>query len=138
MKTDPTTTDESFVAVADHAAWIPLARDAYQRLADAFAAVTGDDWDRPTPCEGWSVRDMGGHIVGAMRSAARFRELASQQRQIKARVKRTGENEVDVMTAVQIQRTDDLTPAELVAEMKALVEPAVKGRARSRASCGVR
>lgn len=130
MKTEPTTTDGSFVAVVDHAAWMPLARDAYQRLADAFAAVADDDWGRPTPCEGWSVRDMGGHIVGAMRSAARFRELASQQRQISARVKRTGENEVDVMTAVQIERTDELTPAELVAEMQALVDPAVKGRAR--------
>ncbi len=132
MKTDPTaaTTDEPLVAVDGHDRWMALTRDAYQRLADAFADLGPADWDRPTPCEGWNVRDMGGHIVGAMRSAARFRELASQQREIKARAKKTGENEVDVMTAVQIARTVDLSTDALVREMQALVGPAVEGRAR--------
>lgn len=133
MNDEPTAStlaDRTMTAVSDHAAWMALTRDAYQRLADAFAALEPADWDRQTPCEGWTVRDMGGHIVGAMRSAARFRELASQQREIKARAKRTGENEVDVMTAVQIERTADLSIDQLVAEMQSLVEPAVKGRAR--------
>ena len=131
MIMDPTSTaDRTLVAVADHGAWMPLARDAYQRLADGFAALTPPDWDRATPCEGWTVRDLGGHLVGAMRSAARFRELASQQRQISARAKRTGENETEVMTAVQIERTADLTPAEIVAELQSLVDPAVAGRSR--------
>ena len=145
MKTDPTptptptptstpapgsTADGTYAAVADHETWMALGRDAYQRLADAFAGLETEDWERPTPCEGWTVRDLGGHIVGAMRSAARFRELASQQREIKARAKRTGENEVDVMTAVQIARTEDLTTGQLVAEMQSLVGPAVRGRAR--------
>lgn len=130
METEQTPTTGDLVAVADHPTWMALTRDAYQRLADAFAALDPADWERPTPCEGWTVRDMGGHIVGAMRSAARFRELASQQREIKARVKRTGENEVDVMTEVQIARTADLSPDRLVAEMQSLVESAVKGRRR--------
>lgn len=41
--------------------------DRYRRLSDAFAAklaaVPPDGWDRPTPCEGWSVRDLTAHIV---------------------------------------------------------------------------
>jgi uncharacterized protein (TIGR03086 family) len=28
------------------------------------AAVGDDDWDRPTPCTGWSVRDLVNHVVG--------------------------------------------------------------------------
>lgn len=134
MTTDPTTAAPTrpvrFEAVPDHTTWMALTQDAYRRLADAFADVADDEWGLPTPCEGWSVRDMGGHVLGAMRSAASFRELASQQREIKARAKRTGENEVDVMTAVQIERTEELDPAALVREMQSLVEPAVKGRAR--------
>ncbi len=128
--TEPRTMTGDLAAVRDHAAWMALARDAYQRLADAFAALDADDWTRPTPCAGWTVRDLGGHLVGAMRSAATFRELASQQRQIGARAKRTGENPTEVMTAVQIERTESLTPAEVVDELRSLVDPAVRGRGR--------
>lgn len=119
-----------FVAVERFEDWRPLARDAYRRLADAFAALEPEEWERPTPCEGWTVRDLGGHLVGAMRSAGRLREMMSQQRQISSRVKRTGENMTDVMTAVQIERTATLEPNEIVAQMQALVEPAVRGRFR--------
>lgn len=76
MHTEPNTAETTCVAVGGHDRWMTLTRNAYRRLADAFAALDEDDWGRPTPCEGWTVRDMGGHIVGAMRSAARFRELA--------------------------------------------------------------
>lgn len=41
--------------------------DRYERLSDAFAAklaqVRPGDWDLPTPCDGWSVRDLVGHVV---------------------------------------------------------------------------
>ncbi len=120
-----------FAAVERFEEWRPLARDAYKRLADGFAALDARDWERPTPCEGWTVRDLGGHLVGAMRGAARLREMMSQQRQISSRVKQTGENMTDVMTAVQIERTAGLAPDGIVAEMQALVEPAVKGRFRA-------
>lgn len=118
------------LAVEQFADWMPLADNAYRRLAVAFGALDHDDWTRSTPCEGWTVRDLGGHLVGAMRAAAGFREMMSQQRQISSRVKTTGENLTDVMTAVQIERTAGLRPEEVAAEMQALVEPAVRGRAR--------
>jgi uncharacterized protein (TIGR03086 family) len=31
--------------------------------------VTDDDWAKPTPCEGWTVRDLVHHVVGANRMA---------------------------------------------------------------------
>ena len=108
--------------------WMPLAHSAYQRLADAFAAVPADRWGDPTPCEGWTVRDLGGHMVGAMRSAAALRETMSQQRAFKRRAKQTGEQDVDAMTAIQIERAADLSVGEVVDEMQALVPRAVAGR----------
>ena len=130
MMTDSHTTSTPFEPVGSHAEWMPLARDAYQRLVAAFAALEDDDWDRPTPCDGWTVRHLAKHLVGAMRSAATLRETASQQLAVARRVRRTGEQEVDALTAIQIERADDLGPAELVAELRALVEPAVRGRSR--------
>ena len=29
-----------------------------------FARVSDDDWQRPTPCTGWTVRDLVNHLVG--------------------------------------------------------------------------
>lgn len=108
-----------------------LAETAYARFADVVEALEPAHWDRPTDCEGWTVRDMVGHVVGAMRSAASVRELISQQREIKGRVKATGINEVDAMTQVQIDRTADLSIADLVRECRELVGPAARGRRRT-------
>ena len=33
-------------------------------FADRLAAVGDDQWDLPTPCEGWTVRDLVHHVVG--------------------------------------------------------------------------
>ena len=41
--------------------------DRYRRLSDALAAkidaVPPDGWSSPTPCEGWTARDLVGHVV---------------------------------------------------------------------------
>lgn len=42
--------------------------DRYRRLSGTFAeridAVPDDRWSSPSPCEGWSARDLVGHVVG--------------------------------------------------------------------------
>jgi uncharacterized protein (TIGR03086 family) len=47
------------------------AYDALDRATAGFrgllATVTDDDWDRPTPNPGWSVRDLVNHVVGGNR-----------------------------------------------------------------------
>lgn len=124
------TTMGSSCAVADFGTWMDLARASYQSLADEFADVPADRWSAPTPCAGWSVRDLAGHLVGAMRSAASLRETASQQRAVKRRAKHTGEQEVDAMTAIQVERAADLSVEEIVRELQVLVPKAVAGRGR--------
>jgi uncharacterized protein (TIGR03083 family) len=108
-----------------------LARTAYARFADVVEQLGAEDWDRPTDCEGWTVRDLVGHVVGAMRSAASVRELASQQLEVRRRVRDTGVNPTDAMTQIQIDRTADLDTAALVAECRAMVDRATAGRRRT-------
>lgn len=115
----------------DHREARGLAEQAYARFADVVEGLSDADWERPTDCEGWTVRDLVGHVVGAMRSAASVREMASQMREIKRRARRTNQNETDVMTQVQIDRTAGLSPAEVVAECRRLVGPAARGRSRT-------
>lgn len=40
----------------------------YHRALDLFegllAGVPGDGWDAPSPCDGWTARDVAGHVTG--------------------------------------------------------------------------
>lgn len=119
-----------FQPVPSHAEWMQLARDAYERLVGTFAGLDNQDWSRATPCDGWSVRDLAGHVVGSMRAAASLRETVSQQRAVKRRVAATGGQEVDAMTAIQLERTAELNEQQVVTELRALVEPALRGRSK--------
>ena len=44
--------------------------DAFDRGLDAFGAVadqlTSEDWDAPSPCEGWTALDVLGHLTTAI------------------------------------------------------------------------
>ena len=125
-----TATDLTTVPPVDRAEGVALGRVAYRRLADDLAALDPADWDLPTDCDGWTVRDLAGHVLGAMRSAASLRATARLQRAVKRRARATGEREVDAMSALQVEANADLTPTEVVAAMQELVDRAADGRAR--------
>ena len=115
----------------DHREATALARHQYDRLAAAFAEVDDTDWERPTDCDGWTVRDLAGHVVGAMRAAASVRENMSQLVASTRRAKQSGRPVVDELAALQIDRTADLHRGELVVEMQRLVDRATAGRRRT-------
>ena len=126
-----TVIDITDIEPISHRVAYDLARTEYGRFADLLATVGGGEWGLPTDCTGWTVRDLAGHMVGSMRSAASVREQVSQQREIAQRTKRNGRNQVDHMTAVQIERTAALTPQALVTECRELVDRAALGRKRT-------
>ncbi|MFW0793424.1 TIGR03086 family metal-binding protein [Gordonia sp. CPCC 205515] len=45
--------------------------DDYRRLADGFVAilddVPADRWSAPSPCDGWTARDVVGHVIETQR-----------------------------------------------------------------------
>lgn len=128
MTTEPEATTS--VPPIDHREAMVLAETAYGRFADVIEELAPQDWRRPTDCEDWSVRELVGHMVGAMRSAASMREQVSQMREIKQRLRRDGGNEVDHMTQVQIDRVAAVDTEALGAQCRALVAPAAAGRRR--------
>ncbi|HEY8544376.1 MAG TPA: TIGR03086 family metal-binding protein [Acidimicrobiales bacterium] len=50
--------------------------DRYRRLSDAFAAkvaaVPADAWSKPTPCDGWTARDLVRHVIDTQGMFLRF------------------------------------------------------------------
>jgi uncharacterized protein (TIGR03083 family) len=108
-----------------------LAEAAYARFAELLSTVEDHQWGLPTDCEGWDVRDLARHMVGAMRSAASLRETVRQQMVVARRARRDGGNPTDIMTALQIELTSSLSTHELAAECVRLTGPAAAGRART-------
>ena len=51
----------------DQLAALGIARSEFDRR---LRAVGPGDWDRPTPCEGWTVRDLVRHVVTGSNMAA--------------------------------------------------------------------
>ena len=82
-------------------------------LADALARLTGDAWDRPSLCAGWSVREVVAHLIATARmTPPKFfaRMIASGFR-------------FDAMSAGNIRRVlDGHDNGELVALYRALVD----------------
>lgn len=40
---------------------------ALDQAGDALASIRSDDWDKPTPCGDWSVRDLAAHLSATPR-----------------------------------------------------------------------
>ncbi len=107
-----------------------LGRVEYLRFADALASLEPADWARDTDCDGWTVRDLAGHLCGAVITATGIRAQIAEQKQVKSRLKESGENEVDAMTAIQIAKVSALTPPEIVAQIRSTADAAAAGRRR--------
>lgn len=76
--------------------------------ADYLEAIAPPDWDRPSLCDGWRIKDVAAHLVSGAKSTPR---------RFVGGLIGSGFN-FDKMMAKGVQREGDRTPAELVAELR--------------------
>jgi uncharacterized protein (TIGR03083 family) len=100
------------------------------RLLDVVDQLDDPDWSRPTDCEGWDVKALLSHALGAMEANTRLREFVHQFRVAAKASKRSGRPMIDEMTADQVRSHTSLSPAEMRRRMHALAASAVRGRRR--------
>jgi uncharacterized protein (TIGR03083 family) len=101
--------------------------DALVSMVDAFAA---EDWDRPTDCTGWRVRDMVAHVAGAAEEACRLPVMVRHQAAALNGVRRRDGALVDLLCAVQIADRSGLSDVELAADLRRWATGAPDGRRR--------
>jgi uncharacterized protein (TIGR03083 family) len=58
-----------------HGEWMALAEEEYRRLLALLADLGDGDWQRPTDCSEWDVRDLVAHLVGNAEMSASMREM---------------------------------------------------------------
>ena len=120
------TVDARAIAPIGHAEAMRLARTEYARLSTMLSSLDDEQWAAPTICTPWTVRDMATHLLGYMRAVSSAREMARQSRL----AHRNGGSFIDAMSALQVSELADLRPAEITGELRALIDPAVRGRTR--------
>ena len=64
---------ETTVQGADHGL-VGLLERGYGPPAEVIEAISPSEYDAPSPCAGWTVRDVGNHLVGALDIFARIVE----------------------------------------------------------------
>ena len=101
-----------------------LAAAEYDRILDLLAALPGPLWQRPTDCSDWDVRALVSHVVGTAAFAASPRETLRQVRV----ARRTGRPAPDSFNDVQVRERAQRSPAELVAELRAVAPRSVRAR----------
>jgi len=107
-----------------------LAAASYAAMLDDLALLVDDDWQRPTECVGWSVRDLVAHLVGAAAGHASTPVFLRQYVWGVRHRKGFGGSGLDAMNQGQINGLRGETVDVLVTRLRELAPRAVAGRAR--------
>jgi uncharacterized protein (TIGR03083 family) len=111
----------------NHDQWIDLAEHEYAMFLALLRALDPQEWQHPTDCDGWTVRDIVAHVVGAAQSTASLRESARQM--ILAR-RHVGDQLVDRINEVQLADRQHAAPAALLAELEDTAPRSIRTRRR--------
>ena len=107
-----------------------LATTEYSRFVDVLRELRRDDWNRATACDLWTVRDIAGHLLGAMEANASFREFMRQGITGRRVARELGRPHLDGINQHQVRKHAHLQPDELVARLGEAAPRSVAGRRR--------
>lgn len=105
-----------------------LAATEYRRMTDLLAGLPIDDWDKPTSCPAWDVRQLACHVTGMVKMATGPREAARLQKLATIAAQRDGVVYIDALTDLQVQERADWEPADLINEARTLGPRAARAR----------
>ncbi|HEY6541518.1 MAG TPA: maleylpyruvate isomerase N-terminal domain-containing protein, partial [Ktedonobacteraceae bacterium] len=114
-----------------HRESVSMATLELERFLAVVTSLSDDDWEKPTACTLWSVRQIVAHVTGACASHAHWSEFKRQgssrvQRPYRAR----GLSFLDSMNQVQVDDRASATPAALIDELQRVGPRAISTRAR--------
>ncbi len=100
----------------------------YEALASLLRSLDPVDWDRPTDCTHWTVRDIVAHVLGALHEGAFLPTFIRHA--LTARFRHRELSLLDGMNEAQIDDRRGWSGPRLVAELARLAPIGVSGRRR--------
>jgi uncharacterized protein (TIGR03083 family) len=108
-----------------------LAQDELVRLLSLLRELSDADWEAPTACTLWNVRQVVAHVTGAAASYTNWPEMARQWNPLVQRKHRQpGFSFLDALNQVQVADRASLTPLELIHELERVGPGAIVNRSR--------
>ena len=114
------------LTLPEHRSAIELAAAEYERCLALLRTLDAGDWEQPTDCPDWTVRQMACHMLGMIAMAASFREMVRQN----VIAMRAGGDPLDATTALQVRERADWGPERIMDEWSRRAPAAVAGRKR--------
>ena len=105
-----------------------VARGEVEALVDVLRTLDPAEWDLPTDCTRWTVRDIVAHVTGALDEGAHVRVLLRHL--ALAHRRRPDLGMLDAANEMQIDDRRGATPEQLVAELAVLGPRAARARRR--------
>jgi uncharacterized protein (TIGR03083 family) len=90
--------------------------DEYRRVDDWFGALSAEQWDAPSSCDGWSRRDVLAHLLWCERYWQAL--LEGGRSEFLARYGAKGMTTIDEVVAAGLSEVSDLTPQQLLADWR--------------------
>lgn len=91
-----------------------LMRTELERLMALLETLSTDDWNKPTACTAWTVRDMLAHQAGGYASGTGYKEMFRQY----SALPKKGQLPEDAINDLQVRERAGKSPAELIAELR--------------------
>lgn len=116
----------SEISPVAHAEAGRLARTEFERVLAVLETLDGTDWQQPTYCTEWNVRDMVAHLAGAMTGSTSLREFVRQN--ITHPYVKAAAYPVDGTNRLQIEERAKQNTADIIAEFRQNGPIAIKNR----------
>lgn len=98
-----------------------LMQTSFNRFIRLIESLDTEDWSRPTACTAWDVHDMVAHQAGGYASGVSYAEMLRQY----TRLPKRGQLPEDAINELQVGERKDMSPDDLIAELKRVGEPAI-------------
>ena len=127
----PSLSDAIRIPSLTHAEAAEMATVELERFLTLVESLTPADWEQPTACPLWNVRQVVAHVTGAAAGYASFQEFKRQYNPIVQRpYRQAGFALTDALNQVQVNDRGAATPAALIAELHEVGPRAIATRKR--------
>lgn len=120
------TVDAARIPALSHKEAEVLAHQELDRFLAVVETLRGEDWQQPTDCTAWTVRDIVAHQAGAYAGYASWGEF---RRQMSAKPG-PGQMQIDGINARQLADRAERTPAQLITELRTVGPQGIRNRSR--------
>ena len=113
-----------------------MASAELERLLALVTSLTEGDWEKPTACPLWNVRQILAHVTGAAASYSSWSEFKRQGNpKIQRPYRATGLSILDSINQIQVDDRAQATPATLIDELRTVGPRAIATRERLPTRC---